>query len=208
MKTKRLRKIHIAAIAFGVCFILALVLISSTYAYYSSVGSLRNTMTTTDSSIYLRELFYPKDQWLPGETKTKEVNFGNGGESSQVIRFCVGTQWNDSSNKDWVPFEESPIEINWTQSLANDWTKILSADGKEWYYYNYTLLTGDETPAVMDSVVFSQSLSNDSHAKDFTNTTCRVVVYLESLMVNTEIARAEWGVTFEGEGVLTWRELP
>ena len=208
MKTKRLRKIHIAALALAVCFLLPLVLIRSTYAYYSSMGSLRNTLTTTDSSIYLRELFYPKDQWLPGETKTKEVNFGNGGESSQVIRFRVETQWRDSSNTDWVPLEESPVEINWTESRAKDWTKILSADGKEWYYYDYVLLTGDETPVVMDSVVFSQSLSNDSYAEDFTNTTCRVVVYLESLMVNTEIAGAEWGVTFEGEGALTWWELP
>ena len=208
MKMKRLQKAHAAVIALGLCSILALSLMSSAYAYYSSAGSLRNTLTTTGSSIYLREIFNPNDDWLPGETKPKEVNFGNGGKSDQVIRFRVEGQWKNSADEDWSPLAENPVEINWTQSLADDWTMIVSAGGREWYYYDHILRKDDETPMVMESVVFSRTLSNDSHAEDFTNTTYRIVVYLESLKVSAEITGAEWGVTFTGESALEWRRLP
>ena len=205
MKMKRLRRIYVGITVLMVCLVLALGPIHTAYAYYSFTGSVRNTLTTTGSNIYLQELFDPKDYWLPGETKTKEVNFGNGGDSNQVIRFRVEMQWRDAAGADWIPIASNPATINWTQSLTDDWSPIPSIDGKTWYYYNHVLLVGEETPPVMESVWFWQSLSNDDHAEDFTNTTYRIVIYLESLNVNSEVTNVEWGVVFMGESPLGWK---
>ena len=207
MKATRLKKSHITAVLAGLCLALALFFISVGYAYYSSRASVRNTLTTTSSGVFLQELFNPNDHWLPGETKAKEVNFGNSGQSAQVIRFRVEEQWRNAAGEDWLPQQEKAAHINWTLSLKNDWTKIPSADGNVWYYYKHFLEAGEETPTVMDSIVFSQSLSNDSHAEDFTGASFSLVVYLEALDVNAEITKAEWRVWFSGDAPLAWYSL-
>ena len=172
--------------------------------YVNQGGSIDNEMATKGSSVYMQELFDPADYWLPGESKQKELEFGNKGEQDQVIRFRVETQWFSRSGDDWVPTTENPVEIKWTSALTQEWVSFGEAQG--WYYYNKILPVGGKTAKVMETVKFEEELSNDSCGEDFTKTTYRIVIYMEALDVSSVITKEKWGKTFiQGEG-LDWIE--
>ena len=174
-----------------------------TTAFYSNKSiAMENTMATKSSSVYIQELFNPADYWLPGETKQKEVKFGNKGERDQVIRFRVEMQWRDESGAVLAIETEKPVEIKWTSAFNQEWTSFQDDNG--WYYYKKVLPAGEETAEVMANVVFSTKLSNDSEIEDFTHTTYRIVIHMEGLDVNSTIAYAKWGKTFTEDNGLLW----
>jgi len=192
---------------FLVCAITIATAIGTTLAFYSGGGNLKNDLGTKESSVYLEEEFSPNDKWLPGETKEKEVKFGNDGEKDQVIRFKVELQWLNKSNGTWTPAASNPVKINYAASLTANWdNSFLGSDG--WYYYKKVLPAGGSTPVVMESVTFSPELANainDEYLDDFTSTTYRITVYMEGVDVNTDVTKAAWTKNFtESGGNLTW----
>ena len=184
---------------------LVITIMESTTAFYGNVnGEHQNTLQTKGSSLYLQELFDPQDYWLPGETKQKELNFGNEGEQNQVIRFRVELKWKDKNGENWIPATTTPVKINWTSAFEKEWTNFKEKEG--WYYYNQVLLAGSETKNIMESATFPSNFSNDTQADDFTHATYCIKVYMEGLDVNSAVTNIEWGKTFTGETSLAWED--
>ena len=185
--------------------VVMLAIVGETLAFYSNQGgSIENVMATNGSSVYMQELFDPANLWLPGETKQKELKFGNKGEQDQVIRFRIETQWFSASGGTWEPMIEKPAWVKWATTLNQEWTKFIDDD--DWYYYNKILPANTETAKVMEAVTFSAGLSNDSYAENFSNATYRIVVYMEALDVNPTITEAKWKKTFVGNEEITWED--
>ena len=203
---------------FLVCTITVATAIGTTLAFYSGGGDLKNNLGTKESSVYLEEEFKPDDKWLPGETKQKQVKFGNDGEVNQVIRFKVVREWLDEDGETWnlapIGLEANPVTVNWNTSLTTDWdNSFLDSDGNGWYYYKKIL--PPNTPeankaVVMDSVTFKRGLSNTTstaYPNDFSDTTYRIKVVMEGVDVNTAVTTAAWGKTFtQSGGILTWSD--
>ena len=188
-----------------ICFMTLAIAVGETLAFYNNRGgTIENIMSTKRSSVYLQELFNPEDYWLAGETKQKELKFGNQGERDQVIRFRIELQWISSSGVVLEPITEEPVEIKWAEALSEEWAEF--AGDNDWYYYEKILPAGGETDAVMESVKFSSRLSNDKQVEDFTHATYQIVIYMEALDVDSVITQAKWGKTFTIENGLVWQD--
>lgn len=204
----------------------ALVIIGGVWAYYQGRDDLQNRLITKGSEVFLKELFSPNDEWVPGETKEKAVVFGNRGDLNQVIRFKVTEAWYDNNGTpgdltDDIPwtftgtYNPKPAVIRWTGGgnapAATDWVKI-----GDWYYYTRVLpkgnfLTPSMTPQVMDGVTFSPAISNagPGAADDFTNKRYALALQMESLDVSSEMTKAAWHAKFtESGGSLNWSASP
>ena len=220
MKQKRGVRRKTKTIILHVLSLFLAVLFGTTSAYYVTSKGIENMLLTKGAEVYMQEYFSPSDLWLPGETKTKDVYFGNRNDSDQVIRFTVEMGWYDnkgtpanlSDDTPWSytgTYTPAPAVINWTNEVVGGsatWTKI-----GNYYYYNKVLqkqsgTTPTVTPSVISSVTFSPALSNDGiHAEDFSNKACKITIKMEALHVNTEFAEAEWAVKFVARGSdLTW----
>ena len=188
-----------------ICLSLTAVIIGATLAFYSNRGgNIENVLSTKGSSVQMQELFDPADYWLAGESKQKELQFGNIGERAQVIRFRIETQWFSGSGGKWSPVTEKPVLIKWTSAIKDEWTKFENDD--DWHYYNKILPANAETAKVMESVTFSTELSNDSNIENFSNATYRIVVFMEALDVNPTITKEKWEKTFVGNEEITWAD--
>lgn len=178
--------------------------VSGTLAYFAADHNVLNQLSSEKSGVYLQEVFNSSDQWLPGETKEKSVYFGNQGKKAQVIRFKVETEWKDKGMAQWVPLSTAPADINYQTAFLNTkWTKI-----GDWFYYNHPLDPGGETNPIMDSVKFSDELTNTAGGQeDFSGATYRVMVKMESLNVTKAIVNSSWEVDFTGTDTLTWIPL-
>ena len=191
-------------IVFSACVVLIATAVGAIMAFYSNKGGeLSNVLITKGSSVHLQELFNPEDYWLPGETKQKELNFGNEGERDQVLRFRMELQWQDMDGEIWIPKTENPVQINRVSAFEEEWESFPEDNG--WYYYKKVLPAGSETAKVMDSVTFSENLSNDNQGEDFTNTTYRIMIYMEAVNVDSVITAEKWGKTFTGNTSLEWK---
>ena len=201
---------------------LALVgVVGTTYAYYVSNSEINNPLITKGTDIYLAEYFSPDDLWLAGETKEKEVWFGNECDLDQVLRFKVVEEWFDNKgtpgdltdDTPWTwsgTYTPTPAIINYTGEITGgtpSWTKL--SDG--YYYYNKVLekqsgSTPTETAAVISSVTFSPALSNQAaYGDDFSNKVCRITVIMETLDVNADFTEDAWNTTFvKSNNDLTW----
>ncbi len=190
--------------------------IGTTWALYASSGDVTNRITTLKSGVTLKEIFNPADQWVPGETKQKEVYFGNSGEAKQIIRFKVTEKWYDNNgtpdrlydDNEWTytgTYNPPPATIHFTQSLETDWVKI-----DDYYYYTKILDVGADTPRVIDNVQFSNEINNGGYneEEDFSNKRYALTVHLEALNVNTSESLAAWGMTFtENNSKLNWTKV-
>ena len=211
----------------GVLFLLlalaALCLAGAVYALFTASLGAKNELATKSSEVYLQEYFSPGDLWVAGETKDKQVWFGNQDDQTRVIRFKTTTEWYDnngtpdnlSDDTAWSysgVYDPEPAAINWTEEITGDepaWTKI-----GDYYYYNKALagktkLGPEETPPVIESVTFSPWLSNSAYGDDdFSNKSCRITIRMESLAVNPAHTGEAWGVTFtQEEDVFVWSSV-
>ena len=198
-------------------------LTGETITFYTSAPNIQNMLITKGSEVFLQEYFSPDDLWLAGETKKKEVWFGNQSGQEQIIRFKVKIEWFDnkgtpgdlSDDIKWVytgKYDPEPVVINWTGEIAGgtpSWTKI-----GDYYYYNQVFAGGSganptETPPVIESVTFSPALSNNAYTgDDFSDKSCRITIKMESLAVSAAYAEENWEVTFTKNGTaLTWDKL-
>ena len=187
-------------------FVLALGMVGGALAYYQSTLHVQNRLTTKESGVTMKEIFNPADQWVPGETKQKEVSFGNVGLVDQVIRFRVIEKWSTNSGTAWTyqgSYSPPPVTIHYTAAVAADWSEI---DG--WYYYKKPLKPGGEEPRVIDQLSFSKALANGGYSSvdDFSDKRYSLTVEMEALDVNSAETQAAWQMTFTQSGnTLTWR---
>ncbi|MCL1896752.1 MAG: hypothetical protein FWG03_09415 [Clostridiales bacterium] len=187
----------------------------ATYSfYYSPNTGVQNMLITKGSEVCLLELFDPDDQWLAGETKKKEVWFGNQCDLDQVVRFKADIAWADASGAPWAytgAYDPEPVVINWTSEVtgAKTWTKI-----GDYYYYNQILKkqsgsSPTETLPVISSVTFSPALSNGEYyyGDDFTGKACTIAIYMEALSVIDHIVGEAWPeaeLARQPDGTLVW----
>lgn len=194
--------------------------VGGTWAYYHSGSDVVNRLTTLESGVTLKEIFNPADQWVAGESKQKEVSFGNTGDASQVIRFKVTEAWYDNKGSpgdltDDTPwtykgtYSPAPAVVHYTGEVAGSSPSWVKADG--YYYYTKVLGKGETTPPVIDKVAFSSAISNGGPgaADDFSGKRYSLTVQLESLDVNPKETMAGWKMTFTRNGDrLTWSKAP
>lgn len=209
---KRLDSRRANSFAFLVLAVLMMGLVGTTHAFYTSSHQLDNMLITKGSEVFLSEYFSPEDKWMAGETKHKEVWFGNKSELDQVIRFKATTEWFDENGDPWAytgTYSPEAVVLNWTSEITGGtpaWTKI-----GDYYYYNQVLAkqsgaTPTKTPVVLSSVTFSPALGNNAaFGDDFSNKVCTVTIEMEALEVNKEHTKDAWSMTFTQSGsALTW----
>lgn len=191
-----------------VALVLGLVLVSSVAVYaavqYNQVKTLDNVMSTKTSAVNMQEIFNPNDKWFPGETKQKEVRFGNTGETDQVMRYKYEATWTDEATGEVFPATISDVTIGWCNT--DQWTLI-----GDWYYYKSILEPGEVTDLVMESVTFSPELSNGSYtdATDYSNKSYTLTITMEALPVDSDVTAATWGVTFtQSDSSISWSKAP
>ena len=184
------------------CLLAVALVIGVVLAFYGSQGDIENVLSTKSSSVYIQELFDPADYWLAGETKQKEVKFGNQGERDQIIRFRIEEKWYASNGTTWKPKTPNPVEIKWSEEIGAQWTSFEDDNG--WYYYKDILEVGEQTDLVMKGLKFANRLSNDKQIEDFSYCSFRLVIYMEALDVNPEFSQSSWSKTFIQEEGLRW----
>ena len=77
-----------------VAALVALTLVASTWAYYSSSNSIDNKMETDKYGNQMVEKFTPNKDWQPGETVTKEAGVYNTGDYPLYVRIKMDETWN------------------------------------------------------------------------------------------------------------------
>lgn len=200
MKKKRTKKIWMAA------GLLALVILGGTFAYFSASQSMDNKFQSAEANVYLNELFDPKDQWVPGEEKQKEVRFGNDGKMATVLRARftpVLTRQDGTAD----PEAAKGFLLNFSDDFDSSWTKI-----GDWYYYNKVLAPGQITDITLKSVTISDGIGNDEHhiATDYSQADYDVKIEGELLQSSSASEGAEflkWGAvpTIAGDTV-SWNQ--
>jgi len=224
-KSKKYKKIVNILLYLPLLLLMAAVfqLPDSTNTFYTSSPNVRNMLITKGSEVFLQEYFSPDDLWLAGETKKKEVWFGNQSGQDQIIRFKATAEWFNnngtpgdlSDDTEWTytgKYDPEPVVINWTGEITGEtpaWTKI-----GDYYYYNQVFAGADginptETPPVIDSATFSPAIGNSAYlADDFTDKSCRITIKMESLPVSAAYAAEAWKVTFAQDGTsLIWSSV-
>ncbi|WP_409969934.1 hypothetical protein RFF05_08570 [Bengtsoniella intestinalis] len=172
--------------------------------HYMQTKTVENAMSTKASGVYLEELFNPLDQWVAGETKQKEVWFGNHEETDQVIRFTIKEVWTDADGNEFTDPDDGAT-INWTDALKDDWTQL-----GDYYYYNSVLAPEDVTDKVMTGVSFSNTINNGGYGNtaDYSDKTYSLTITMEALPVDADVVLANWSVTMtQAETVLTWSNV-
>lgn len=219
-KAKKTKKVKKRYLLLPVVFALALGVIGGTWASYHSSLDVQNRLATQESGVTLKEVFNPSDQWVPGEDKQKEIYFGNVGEADQVIRFKITEAWYDNKGTPdnladdvlWNytgTYDPLPAVVNYTSEIKGPnaaWVKK-----GDYYYYTKVLTAGSDTPLVIDSVSFSNAISNAGPGApdDFSNKRYSLSVQMETLDVNTTETIAGWGMSFTQNGSsLTWSAAP
>ena len=133
--------------------ILALGIIGTTIAYYSSSDTFTNTFNTSDYEVEAQEIFESPDKWLPGETIPKTVIATNKGETPIAVRIKLTPRWVDENNNP-LPLKDNNNNdiavINFNSNLNSKW---IYQDG--YYYYRKSLNQNESTPTLMESVTFN-----------------------------------------------------
>ncbi len=183
----------IRGLFFITLFLAAVFGIGTVYSYFYGSHQLANTLAVTEPGINISEIFNPNDYWVPGEEKEKIVWFENSQTMPLLLRFKIETPG--------VP--DDLITLNYNTNLPVLWT-----DGEDdWYYYNQIFTPGHITGPVLDSVTFSQSLSNAviSGFIDYSNTYIDINIIAETIQVNPDSALANGFRSYTAAGeTITW----
>lgn len=204
----------------------AMITVAGVIAYFSQSDKIANRFSTSEPKIYLDENFNPGDQWVPGETKKKEVKFGNSGDFDTLLRFRIEVSlWDDENPSEKVasiptgPNNEPFYTLIWNNEdsgsiNSEDWYTE-TEDGVTYYYYKHVLKaeTG-ETPLTLTGIKFAEWISNDTEGiwKDYSNYTLKADVHAEMIQTdedarNHAAENDNWlTATIQGDQV-TWEEF-
>lgn len=188
---RKLRGKRINAVMLLLLLLLASIA-GATYSFYTKDVAIENELLTKGSEVFLQELFNPNDRWLPGETKVKELTFGNQFETDQLIRFTYSidwykynpqtgeydvpwdvAQWNDSRGEYTTP-TVSPAE-NFAKGVTLKWAGTF---GNEWHMVDDAL---DNTAPVY---YYKKVLKAAGTAATVTNPTLKAVTFSEKISNN------------------------
>lgn len=202
------------ALAVASLLLVAVITVAGVIAYFSQSDRITNHFSTVEPSIYLDENFNPGDKWVPGETKKKEVKFGNSSDFDTLLRFRLDVSlWDDKDPSQEVtpiptgPNQEPFYTLIWNNNDdpgtidTSNWY-ISEKDGVIYYYYKHVLESGTgETPLTLKGIKFADWISNDTEGiwKDYSNYTLKVDVHAEMIQTD-EDARAN---AIENDGWLT-----
>lgn len=198
MRMKRNKKVLL------IMGMLTLLVIGSTFAYFQKTESIDNKFKSAEAKVNITEKFNPKDQWVPGEEKQKEVRFGNEGKIAAVLRakFTPVLKLEDGTEDSEAA---KGFQLNFTDDFFQNWTE---KDG--WYYYNKVLSPEELTDITLKSVTISDAIGNDEHGivTDYSGASYDVKIEGELLQASlaTEAANyMKWGMipTVTGTTV-TW----
>ena len=198
MRMKRNKKVLL------IMGMLTLLVIGSTFAYFQKTESIDNKFKSAEAKVNITEKFNPKDQWVPGEEKQKEVRFGNEGKIAAVLRakFTPVLKLEDGTEDSEAA---KGFQLNFTDDFFRNWTE---KDG--WYYYNKVLSPEELTDITLKSVTISDAIGNDEHGilTDYSGASYDVKIEGELLQASlaTEAANyMKWGMipTVTGTTV-TW----
>lgn len=170
MKMKRNKKVLL------IMGMLALLVIGSTFAYFQKSESIDNKFKSAEAKVNITEKFNPKDQWVPGEEKQKEVRFGNEGTIASVLRvkFTPVLTLKDGT-------EDAEAAKDFHLNFADDFKQNWTDGGDGWYYYNKVLEPDQMTDLTLKSVTISDKIGNDEHG------------------IGTDYTKASYDVNIEGE---------
>lgn len=187
-----------------------LAVMGMTLAYYNSKKDFKNEFRTPKPGVAIHEVFNPTDYWVPGEEKSKEAWFSNSGEIDMLLRFKVDVAWAEGVKHPKRDPNEF-VTLYWKSSKlgSDNKVKLSEAGGKEdfdfelgpdgYYYYKKVLEAEGSNMAVtqnvLESVEFSNELSNDGHKNsDYSNVQVNVTIKGETVLASAEgaAALAEW----------------
>ncbi len=179
--------------------------IGSTFAYFTKTVKMDNRFRSSEAKVYLNEKFDPKDRWVPGEEKQKEVRFGNEGQIAAVLRVRFTSVLKRSDGT-----EDAEAAKNFKLNFSDDFDKNWIRSG-EWYYYTKVLSAGDLTDVTLQSVTISDQIGNDEHGiqPDYSNASYDVKIegeLLQASLASEGAVQLNWGKipTVTGDSV-TWK---
>ena len=183
---------------------LALLGIGTTFAYFQASDTIENKFQTAEARIYINEKFNPKDQWVPGEEKQKEIRFGNEGRIASVlrVRFTPVLKLKDGTEDSEAA---GTFQLNFADDFQNDWVQQ-----GDWYYYKKVLEPSQITDITLKSVTISDSIGNDAHgiATDYAGAIYDVKVegeLLQASLAAESAAYMNWELTPQvTDGQVTW----
>lgn len=160
--------------------LIAVLLIGCMYAYFKGTEAMENEFQVAQAKIYLNEKFNPKDEWLPGEEKQKEVRFGNDGAMEAVLRVKF-TATMESPGNTLLIEPTDKVKLNFADTFENEWEKH-----GDWYYYKKVLEKSELTGITLKSVTISDEIGNDEHGiqKDYSKVIFDVQIESELLQAS------------------------
>lgn len=181
--------------------IVGLLIVPVTMAYYTDSVSVENMFNTIKPiGVGIEEKFEPVNDWLPGESKQKEVWFTNPTNVPILIRMSYKEGWYDMQET-ITNLNVDEVTKKWTENLTNEWTRI-----GDYYYYNHVLTGNGKTNPVLDKLILGV-VSNDGHALDYSDANYKLEFIVEGCRVDSVAANTLFGVnaTIENESV-KWLE--
>lgn len=169
--------------------------IGSTWAYFSKTVKMDNLFQSSEAKVYLNEKFDPKDRWVPGEEKQKEVRFGNEGQISAVLRVRFTSVLKRSDGTEDADAAKN-FKLNFSEDFKKNWVQ-----SGEWYYCNKVLSAGELTDITLRSVTISDQIGNDEHGiqPDYSNASYDVKIDGELLQAS---------LASEAAVQLNWEKIP
>lgn len=202
-----------------------------TWAYYTSNLQVINPMHMTHSETSIVEEFNPNSSFLPGETVVKKVAFQNTGKMDVYFRVKVDPEeaWYDMQGnklelpltytdesgttrdlvcKNWTPYW-LPLPTSEQPNPDCEWSEVI--DG--YRYYNRILKAGQITNDILESITLSPEISNDRHARDYSNKVYKLTFEAEAIPVEGDGMQyginTEWLMqcTEDENGKLKWSKM-
>jgi len=147
-------------------FTSAMLVVGSTYAWFTQSDHVANTLQTKTLSfqLELNEQFNSPDGVTPGQQVTKVVNITNTGDIKGFVRVMVRT---DITASDGSPLAAIPgVTFTYDGLNVTDWSAgntKLWADGGDGYYYYLGALDPGQTTAqpLFSSVTLASNLGSE-----------------------------------------------
>ena len=143
----------------GFCLIgcLMLLLISSTFAYWSGKIEHTNELKADKMNAKIEESFEPSE---PTGTVQKEVSFKNDSSNASFLRVSYAETWEktEGSEKKLLNNQVDGTDVatkNWKNGFAQN-SALWTDGGDGWFYYNKVLKPGTETEKILESVTFPE----------------------------------------------------
>ncbi len=177
-------------------------------AHFYKVQSVDNEFQMTKPKVYMNEKFNPKDRWVVGEEKEKQVRFGNQGDMDTIIRVRFDKKL---VLEDGTDISDPDLLAGFTLNFSKEFTDHWIHGNDDWYYCKQILKPKEITGVTLNSVTISDQIGNDKRGgdKDYSNAVFRVDVegqMLQASFAGDGAAQNGWGMipTVKGSEI-SWK---